>query len=347
MMNYIKLINRLAILILPLIVVLMYGACFNIASQPAQPQTTENQTQPVAQYTLNSLEVTPMPVIAGQDFTLKLNVTNINNVRGDYTGSLIVDGKQGESRKVSINPGGSAYIVFQTMVNEAGLHHLQIGSQTLDITVIKNSVPITIKIDNGHVDGCDPVAGSTGDPAQVVIEPEGHMIKLTAPEGGLTITGVQVNGNIKSSSYDFDHDNILGGPGYWVYGPDVLMVDSSKPYFTLNIYEDARKKVFSSDYSKTLFTYTPTTVTLPIPDIKVQGDFYIEIVTYNMPRLNATGLWDKDRIGRYVVHTWYYQLCIGYESAIDVQSSVSIDGSVVPGRYLSYNWIIRADGYQE
>ncbi|MDD5397894.1 MAG: hypothetical protein PHU70_02320, partial [Dehalococcoidia bacterium] len=48
----------------------------------------------------------------------------------------------------------------------------------------------------------------------------------------------------------------------------------------------------------------------------------------------------------FVVHTWYYQLCIGYEYSLNVVSSVSQNGNVVSERYMTYNWLIRTDGYR-
>jgi hypothetical protein len=194
--------------------------------------------------------------------------------------------------------------------------------------------------------GCDPVAESVSQVSAVTIQGDGSMIKLTAPQSGFTITGINITGYIKDSTYDFNRDPVIGGPGLWVYGADIAQAEAFRPDFSVNIYGDHRNKLYSGNYNKSLFTTTPGTVTLPVSDVRVDGDFYIEVLPYNLPRLNSNTVWDTDYWHRYVVHTWYYQLCIGYESAIDTQSWVSEGGSAVPGHYLTYNWLIQAEGYQ-
>ena len=216
----------------------------------------------------------------------------------------------------------------------------------MDVTVSDNRIPVTVKLDNGQMDGCDPVAQSVSDQSEVTVQDDGNMIKLTAPQGGLTITGIKITGYIKDSTYDFNNDPVIGGPGQWVYGPDIVTAEPVRQDFAVNIYGDHRNKLYSGSYDKSLFTLTSGTVSVPVPNINVSGDFYIEVLTYNLPRLNSSSVWDRDYWHRYVVHTWYHQLCIGYESAIDVQSWVSEGGSVVPQRYLTYNWLISAEGYQ-
>ncbi len=104
-------------------------------------------------------------------------------------------------------------------------------------------------------------------------------------------------------------------------------------------------RLYSGNFSKDLFSYSPGWVTVDIPEIKITGDFLLEVVTHNPPKLNATGWGDWDFWHRYVVHTWYHQICIGYENSIEVQSWMSQDGSIVPDRYFTYNWLIQATGY--
>jgi hypothetical protein len=289
--------------------------------------------------------VTPLSVVAGHPFTVSLQVVNTGLAQGSYKADLYVDGSLVDSVVLAIAPHQSADASFKVTLNDTVMHQIKLGPQIISIAAGENRIPITIKIDNGVVDGCDPVAGITANPSEVVPQNDGNLIKLTAPPGGISITGIEIVGYIKSSTYDFDHDPVFG-PGIWVYGPDIASAAPVNPDFAVNIYGDHRNKLFSGTYSKQLFSYAPMTVTVPVPAIQVSGDFYIELLTNNMPRLNALGLIDRDLYGRYIVHTWYYQLCVAYESANDVQSWISEDGSAVPFRYLTYNWIIRADGYQ-
>ena len=272
-------------------------------------------------------------------------MANTGSEPGTYKADLYVDGNLIDSTVLNVAPGQSATAAFKITLNDTVMHQIKIGPQTLSVAAGERRTPLTVKIDNGVMDGCDPVIGSTANPSEVLPQTDGNLIKLTAPPGGFNITGIEIVGYIKSSSYDFDHDPVFG-PGVWLYGPDIAAAQPVRPDFTVNIYGDHRNRLFTGTYSKQLFTYSTKTVTVPVPDVRVNGDFYIELQTYNMPRLNARGLFDRDFFNRYVVHTWYYQLCVGYESAADVQSWISQDGSMVPDRYLTYNWLIRANGYQ-
>jgi hypothetical protein len=275
-----------------------------------------------------------------------MKISNAGTAPGSYKADLYIDGSMADSQMVAVNAGQSAEASFQSTLQVPGHHIVGIGQQTLDVTVSDNRVPVTVKIDNGQMDGCDPVAQSVSEQSEVTVQGDGNMIKLTAPQGGLTITGIKITGYIKDSTYDFNNDPVIGGAGQWVYGADIVAAEPIRPDFAVNIYGDHRNKLYSGSYDKGLFTLTPGTVTVPIPNINVTGDFYIEVLTYNLPKLNSSSVWDRDYWHRYVVHTWYHQLCIGYESAIDVQSWVSEGGSVVPEHYLTYNWLIRAEGYQ-
>jgi hypothetical protein len=289
--------------------------------------------------------VSPQPVIADHPFTVSLQVLNMGTAAGSYKADLYVDGNFVASKELPISPGQSASASFEVTLHDTVIHLIKIGPRTLSVAAGENRVPVTIRIDNGVVDGCDPAVGSAANPYEIVPQNDGSLIRFTAPPGGLMVNGIEIYGYIKSSTYDFDHDTVFG-PGVWVYGPDIAAAAPVNPDVTVNIYGDHRNKLYTGTYSKQLFSYSPKTVTMPVPNVPVDGVFFVELVTHNMPRLNALGLVDRDLYGRYVVHTWYYQLCVGYESAVDVQSWVSDDGTALPERYLTYNWLIRTDGFQ-
>ncbi len=314
------------------------------ATKTQEPPTTPIST--AAQFTFVPIQVSPQTIITGQPFTVTMRVSNIGTAAGTYKADLYIDGSMVSSQSITVNPGQSADATFQSTLQVPGHHIIGIGQQTLDVTVADSRVPVTVKIGNGQMDGCDPAAESVSEVSQVTVQGNGNMIKLTSPQGGFTVTGIKITGYIKDSTYDFNRDPVIGGAGQWVYGADIAQAEAFRPDFSINIYGDHRNKLYSGNYNKSLFTTIPGTVTLPVPDIRVTGDFYIEVLPYNLPRLNASTIWDRDYWHRYVVHTWYYQLCIGYESAIDVQSWVSEGGTAVPGHYLAYNWLIQAEGYQ-
>ncbi len=243
--------------------------------------------------------------------------------------------------------GKADSVTFQANLPIPGQYVVKIGPQSKEIIVGFNRVPVTIRIDSGNVDGCDTLAGSTGQPGNMIQMVEGNLLKLTAPVNGLEINNIDVFGYIKSSDHDFNSDSVIGGAGTWIYGADIATIEPVNPSFTINIYDGRKTRLFSGDFSKELFDYYPRWVSVPLPGVHVSGDFYIELVTHNQPKLTGMG-WggDYDYWHRYVVHTWYHQLCIGYENSLDVRSWVSQSGNVVPDRYLTYNWLMRAGGYQ-
>jgi hypothetical protein len=311
----------------------------DIQSQQAPP------LQPMPLFTFDPISVAPLPVVAGQPFTVTMPIGNTGTVAGAYSADLYINGAKADTQSVPVAPGASGNAVFQTSLPDPGLYTIKIGPQTVQVTVTQNRVPITLKLDTGQVDGCDPLVGTTSDAGNVIQSPDAYMIKFTAPTGGATINALEVFGYVKSSTYDYNNSNIWG-PGTWVYGWDIAMLEPVNPQFLVTIYDAHKTRLYISGFSRSLFTFTPAWVTVTIPDLKVNGDFYVEVLPYNLPELSTQGFGGWNTFGTYIVHEWYDQICVGYEKVIDVQSWVSYKGSVLPERYLTYNWLIRADGYQ-
>jgi len=297
-------------------------------------------------FTFDPIEVQPASPVAGQAFNVSMQVANTGPVASTYKAELIINGNNVDNRALYLDPGKADSVAFQANLPIPGQYMVKIGPQSKEIVVGFNRVPATIRIDSGNVDGCDTLAGSTGQPGSMIQMVEGNLLKLTAPVNGLEINNIDVFGYIKSSDHDFNSDRVTGGAGTWTYGSDIATIEPVNPSFTITIYDGRKTRLFSGDFGKDLFDYYPRWVSVPLPGVQVSGDFYIELVTHNQPKLYGTGWGGYDYWRRYVVHTWYYQLCIGYENSLDVQSSVSQSGNVVSDRYLTYNWLMRADGYQ-
>jgi len=317
------------------------------APTPATPQQPPAQpaVQNIAVYKCDPIVISPLPVMAGQPINISMRIENTGNAAGVFMAELTINGTLVESRAVTLEPGNWARVEFQATLPTAGHYEIGIAPQTALVDIAERKETLQLRSDNGVVDGCDVLAGSTGDPGNMIQMVEGNMIRFAAPPGGYEINKINVFGNIKSSTYDFDNNPIYG-PGTWVYGEDIAAIEPVNPYFTINIWDSRHNKLFSQDYSKSLFSYIPQWVSVEVPGIKVNGDFYIELVTHNQPKLSGTGFSEWDYWHRYVVHTWYYQLCIGYEYSMDVVSSVSQNGNAVTDRYLTNNWLIRTDGYR-
>ena len=328
---------------------LLLTAVTAMAGCTPRAQTPQVPPKPadLPSFTFDAIEIQPASPVAGQPFTISMKVANTGPAAGNYQADLIINGHTVDNRALYLDAGKADSLTFQASLPIPGQYAVKIGPQSKEFIVAFNRVPVTVKIDSGNVDGCDPLAGSTGEPGNMVQTVEGNLIKLTAPAGGLEIDNIDVFGYIKSSDYDYNNNSVIGGAGTWVYGSDIAAIESPNPNFSIVIYDARKMKLYSGDFSKDLFNYSPRWVSIPLPNVGVSGDFYIELVTHNQPKLTGAG-WssDYDYWHRYVVHTWYYQLCIGYENSLDVQSWVSQSGNVVPDRYLTYNWLMRAGGYQ-
>jgi hypothetical protein len=320
---------------------LIYTGC--AGARPSDLQAPPVAPMPL--FTFDPISVTPLPIAAGQSFTVTMPIGNTGTVAGTYTADLYINGSKVDTQDVPVPPGGSGKAIFQTSIHDPGLCTIKIGPQTFQLSIMENRTPVTFKLDTGEVDGCDTLVGTTADAGNVIQSPDAYMIKLTAPEGGATVNALEVFGYIKISTYDYNNSNIWG-PGTWVYGWDIASFEPVNPQFTVTIYDAHKTRLYTGSFPRGMFTYTPGWITVTIPDTKINGDFYVEVLPYNLAKLSAQGFGGWNTWGRYVVHEWYDQICVGYEKVIDVQSWVSYQGSVMPARYLSYNWLIRADGYQ-
>jgi hypothetical protein len=335
------------LLVLVLLAASVSAACLQVpAAQPEQQEVSQPFPQNVAVYKFDPIIISPLSVSADQPVTISMRIENTGNAAGIFVAELTINGTLVETRPVPIESSSWARVEFSTTFPSAGHYEIKIAPQVATLDIPERKEFMRLKLDNGGVDGCDVLAGTTGDPGNMIQMVEGNMIRFAAPPGGYEIDKIDILGYIKSSTHDFDM-NPQFGPGAWIYGPDIAAIEPVNPNFTINIWDSRHNRIFSQDYSKSVFSYVPQWVSVDVPGVKVNGDFYIELITHNQPRLAGSGMggyWYYSN--PYVVHTWYYQLCIGYEYSLNVTSSVSQNGNVVPDEYLTYNWLIRTDGYQ-
>jgi len=339
--------KTIAALVIVILAGLALPGCYHIPIGPPTPVEPAKPTGPAsAAFSFGSIDVSPLPIATSQSFNIYMEIENTGKAAGAYKADLLINGALNSSQVVILGPGEKRQASFQTSLASAGKYELKIGPQSRSIEIGQPRVPATIKISGDRVDGFDPIVGSTAYATEVHDTVEGHTIRLTAPAEGFIIDSIRVLGYLKSSTHDFNTDPIFG-PGIWVYGPDIAAAEPISTQFTVNIYDAKRNRLYSGNFNKDLFSYAPGWVVVNITPTRVAGDFLVEIKTYNPPKLAATGWGNWDPWRRYVVHTWYYQICIGYENSTEVQSFVSQDGSPVPERYLTYNWLIQAAGYRQ
>jgi hypothetical protein len=318
------------------------SACSPPAGKP--PGTLPASAPGVPQFRIEVLTVTPGSVMLNQPVTVTAIVRNTGSASGIYTGNLLINGRQADSRTINVSAGSSRLLEFTPAMSSVGDTDIAVGEKHATVRVQQVLTTRTLQIDNGIVDGFDPIIGSTGSPYAVMGTLDCHMVRFTSPPEGFEITGASIYGYLKDSDYDYDHDPAFGGPGLWVYGTGIAILETVNKNFNVNIYDAKGRLLFSREYPKEKFLPFPAWVNIDIPSIPVSGEFFIELQTNNPPRLFSWGAFDRDCWNRIVKHSWYYQVWVGYENAVDVRSSVSQKGIILPERWLTYNWLMRVQG---
>ncbi len=316
------------------------GGCSKRSASPPAPPLPK---KPV--FSIESLSVSPDKIQVNDTVFVVASVRNSGDASGAYEGVLLINGKQADIKSVVVIAGGSRQIEYKTNMAKAGNYDVAIGDKHVSLLVTEIPVARTLKIDNGKVDGFDPLVGSVANPLHVSATLDGNIVNFSSPPGGFEITRILIYGYLKDSTWDNDHDPAFGGRGLWVYGEDVAIVEQVNPNFTINIYDARRNKLLSRDYPKHIFSYTPGWVNADTGGVKVDGDFTVELQTHNPPRLTTVGGFNWDYLHRIVKHSWYYQVWVGYENAVDVRSAVSQNGIILPDRWLTYNWLIHVQGF--
>ena len=265
----------------------------------AQPPPTEQSEKKPQQFEVSELTVKPGTVVVGYPATVAATVTNSGDIAGTYTASLMIDGQEIERKDVTLAPGATREVSFRVTKTTVGSYKLRVGelSAVLDVC---NWTPQTIQYDSGiYKQGM----GTT------MYGGWGHIVHFTPLAQPFKIQKISISAFARVDNF-----------------PDLR-----KRMFTVRIWNEHKtQQLWSDDFPWSLFQGMGDWQDIDVPDIVVDGDFHVEVVTNSdaPPSQNHMYL--------------YYE-----ESKDELRSGVSYMGQVAaPGNYAvrDKRWFIRAKG---
>jgi len=224
------------------------------AAQPPPPASTEQPAKQPAQFEVIALKVKPSTTVVGYPATVTATVVNRGEVTGAYTASLLVDGQEVEKKVVSVAPGAKGSVSFQVARQSTGSYNLRVGelATTLDVC---DWTPQTIQYDSGLTEGSTAIHSKSW----------GHVVHFTPPGKPFKIQKVSICGGV--NIYAFENIRELG-----------------ERTFTVRVWDWHRTKLlWSADLPWSLFSGMPEWREISVPDVIVDGDFFVEVVTNSDP----------------------------------------------------------------
>ena len=106
---------------------------------PAPPLTPTDapESTATAEFEVTSLVLTPTEVVAGEAVSVKAEVTNVGEVEGTYTATLIVDGKVADTMEITLGTGATEPVSFTYSPDAVGTCTLGLDGLTTILKVLK------------------------------------------------------------------------------------------------------------------------------------------------------------------------------------------------------------------
>jgi hypothetical protein len=232
-----------ATLLLAMIAITVLSAC-----QPSAPP---------AKFEITSLNIKPSEINVGEKAIASAQVTNSGGASGIYGVSLYVDGKRIDTKDISLDPGFSQTVNFSLSKDEAGTYEIGVGKSTATLTVKSKLVAQQVEL---QYDG-----GVAKDYLSLVKPGTGYLVGFESPPDPFTINKVRVFGLI------------YGSPGFHLVNSDLQIWDKDhKVLYTTSFTGDQfplRTRLGANIDS------TGAWADIEIPDVKVEGNFYVHIYT--------------------------------------------------------------------
>jgi len=212
---------------------------------------------PPARFEITSLDIKPAQVEVGDKAVISALIANTGGAAGNYSATLSVDGKKVESKAVNLDPGATQSVTFSLSKDEAGTYEIEIGDRSAELTVTSKRVaaPVELKYDEGVAK----------DYLSLVKPCTGYSVSFVSPPDPFVINKVRVFGLV------------YGSPGYHIGDSElqILNKDYKVLYATPFNGEDFPLRTRMG----TNIDSTGAWADIEIPDVAVEGDFYIHIYT--------------------------------------------------------------------
>lgn len=204
-----------------------------------------------------SLIINPSQITAGESAIATADIANTGGVSGIYNAVLIIDGVRSDAKSIQLAPGADQTVTFSVPAPTAGSYRIQVGNKDAILLVKPKLIPMPaeIKYDSGFARdylGLDKPA-------------TGYLISFKAPKQSFVIKKIQIRGLI------------YGGRGAQIKDLEVQIWDASrKPVYTTTL---PGTKFPQISFLLSDIENKGDWVDLEIPDIKIEGEFYVHIYT--------------------------------------------------------------------
>ncbi|MBC8273879.1 MAG: hypothetical protein H8E40_02770 [Chloroflexi bacterium] len=242
-----------AILLLWLSLILVFSpaACSQLSTTEKSPQEGQPASQKPAKFEVGSITFEPSTVMVNDSVTVTATAKNIGDVNGTYTAIFTIDGQEIDKKDVTIEPGDNKEVSFQLSKTAPGTYNLAIGNSSAILTVYEWK-PYKIQYDE-----------TPGTEGGIYVSGEiGHIIHFTPPAKPFRVQKIIVFGTVHIvTTSDFDEKHI-----------------------TARIWnKEGTNQLWSQDFSWRLFMGSAQWREIEVPDVRVDDDFYVEIVTRGNP----------------------------------------------------------------
>jgi hypothetical protein len=294
-------------------------------SQP--PAAVENKPAPKpAEFEVGPIIFKPPVVMVGDSVAIEATVNNSGDLAGTYTAILLLDGHEAGRKDINVEPGSSQEVSFQLSQTVAGSHQLVISSSSAALTV-NTWKPYTIQYDQS--DGVSMGIYVSGE--------NGHIVHFTPPNKAFKIQKIKIFGMAKNATI------------------------FSKNIVTAKIWDkEANNLIWSQDFPWPLFLGADWHE-IKVPDIRVNDDFQVELVTHSDPaggdpidfdELLQLAVPPNLVIGKVpsliIIGFDYPKSCVNPPvNCPETRSGYSYMGKLIDpgqGRLKGINWLIRVEG---
>lgn len=90
-----------------------------------------------AEFEVSPIIIMPSQVVAGEQFTVSTEITNVGGAEGTYTATLTVDGNVAETKEVTVGAAATETVSFTCAVEAPGTHSLELNGLSTTVTALK------------------------------------------------------------------------------------------------------------------------------------------------------------------------------------------------------------------
>ena len=311
-------------------------ACTNSNAAPDNvPNPVDQQRLEIpARFEVGPLTVKRSGVSVGEVATVNATITNIGDKAGTYIAILTMDGEEIDRAIAAIAPNKTADVSFKIIINTPGSRKLAIGDSTTTINAYE--WPFMIYYDSDtRLGGAGPEHGAQSHGAVQTLTPPisirgnyGHMVCFTPPAVPFKIQKILINGESRVKDKNEWDDK----------------------YVTVRILDDNYKILWSADLPWRLFRYPGDWNEIDVPNLRVNGNFNVELVTHsgeqNAETFQIDYSDDPADHGIYISWDRPQTYLASPTSIAETPSVISYMGRPVdvPSTYQGLNWFIRVVG---